>query len=117
MAFRANACLQVRVRAGTLPAPWVSFGCYTYVPTATPLPSDMQRLSMSFLRDNTSSRTLKTAATSDVTNMTIEECIAFCTPTGYTFAGLEFGRVSSFFIFLHCADHRIHMTCYSTGML
>ncbi|KAF5325137.1 hypothetical protein D9619_009969 [Psilocybe cf. subviscida] len=61
----------VRVRAGTLPAPWVSFGCYT---------------------DNTSSRTLKTAATSDVTNMTIEECIAFCTPTGYTFAGLEFGR-------------------------
>ncbi|KAF5325141.1 hypothetical protein D9619_009961 [Psilocybe cf. subviscida] len=46
----------VRVRAGTLPAPWVSAGCYT---------------------DNTSSRTLKTAATSDVANMTIEACIAF----------------------------------------
>lgn len=46
--------------------------------------------------DLTTSRTLNVAATSDVNNMTIEECITFCTPAGYQFAGVEFGRVRPF---------------------
>jgi hypothetical protein len=47
-----------------------------------------------FLTDSTASRTLRTAAYTDVNNMTIESCIAFCTPNGYQYAGLEFSRAS-----------------------
>ena len=43
--------------------------------------------------DNTAARTLKIASFDDVTNMTIEECINFCAPSGFKFAGLEFSRV------------------------
>jgi hypothetical protein len=47
-----------------------------------------------FDSDQSPQRTLKTAATSDVSGMTIEECASFCTPLGFQFAGVEFGRVS-----------------------
>jgi hypothetical protein len=81
---------------------------------------DLQPLSVSFLfvsiRDNSLNRTLKTAATTDVTNMTIEACISFCTPTGYTFIGLEFGRVSCCFSTRQAVDYS-DLTHYSTGML
>lgn len=49
---------------------------------------------LAFYSDGASKRTLKTAATSDTGGMTIEECTSFCTPLGFQFAGVEFGRVS-----------------------
>ncbi|PPQ71708.1 hypothetical protein CVT26_007625 [Gymnopilus dilepis] len=55
-----------------LPQGWDNVGCYSDSPDA---------------------RTLRTAAFTDVTNMTIESCLAFCTPAGYNFAGVEFSRV------------------------
>jgi len=50
--------------------------------------------------DSTANRTLRTAAFTDVNNMTIESCIAFCTPNGYQYAGLEFSRVRTSLAFL-----------------
>jgi len=44
--------------------------------------------------DVPATRTLRVASFTDVDNMTIESCIAFCTPSGYQFAGVEFARVS-----------------------
>ncbi|KAF8961440.1 WSC domain-containing protein [Flammula alnicola] len=66
-----NASPALEARQSSLPAGWVSLGCYT---------------------DSAASRTLKTASFTDVNNMTIESCIAFCTPNGYQFAGVEFSR-------------------------
>lgn len=43
--------------------------------------------------DVSSSRTLRTTAFTDLNDMTIEACIAFCTPAGYQYAGVEYGRV------------------------
>lgn len=45
------------------------------------------------ISDSADSRTLRVASFTDVTGMTIESCLAFCTPAGYKFAGLEFARV------------------------
>ncbi|KAF8961438.1 WSC domain-containing protein [Flammula alnicola] len=66
-----NAFPALQARQSNLPAGWVSLGCYT---------------------DSTASRTLKTASYTDVNNMTIESCLAFCTPNGYQFAGVEYSR-------------------------
>ena len=44
--------------------------------------------------DSSSSRTLRVASYTSVGNMTIESCLAFCTPAGYKYAGVEYGRVS-----------------------
>ncbi|KJA23963.1 hypothetical protein HYPSUDRAFT_201077 [Hypholoma sublateritium FD-334 SS-4] len=67
----ASEELNTRQTAPALPAGWRSLGCYS---------------------DSTSSRTLQTAAFTDVTGMTIESCIAFCTPSAYQYAGVEFSR-------------------------
>ncbi|KAF5310592.1 hypothetical protein D9619_008240 [Psilocybe cf. subviscida] len=58
-------------RQSSLPTGWVPFGCFS---------------------DTSASRTLKIASFSDVTNMTIESCIAFCAPAEFLFAGVEFSR-------------------------
>ena len=66
---------------------------------ATGLPHGCYEGSLNIcLSDSTSSRTLKIAAYTDVNNMTIESCIAFCTPAGYLYAGVEFARVSPIFV-------------------
>ncbi|PPQ76090.1 hypothetical protein CVT24_003662 [Panaeolus cyanescens] len=56
---------------GPLPAGWTSIGCFS---------------------DSTSSRSLKVASFTSVDNMTVESCLAFCTPSGFNFAGVEFAR-------------------------
>ena len=48
-----------------------------------------------FSSDSTSSRTLDVASYTNINNMTIESCIAFCTPAGYLYAGVEYARVWS----------------------
>ncbi|KAF9560056.1 WSC-domain-containing protein [Agrocybe pediades] len=58
-------------QATSIPSPWVAIGCYSDVPSA---------------------RTLRVASFTDVNNMTIEACLAFCTPAGYKFSGVEFAR-------------------------
>ncbi|KIM38445.1 hypothetical protein M413DRAFT_30263 [Hebeloma cylindrosporum] len=63
--------LETRQSLPALPAGWESIGCFT---------------------DSPANRTLRTAAFTDVNNMTIESCIAFCTPGGYQYAGVEFSR-------------------------
>ncbi|KAF4623684.1 hypothetical protein D9613_002308 [Agrocybe pediades] len=64
--------LDHRQTAASLPAPWVSVGCFNDAPAT---------------------RTLRVASFTDVSNMTIESCLAFCTsPVAYTFAGVEFSR-------------------------
>ncbi|KAF8799941.1 WSC-domain-containing protein [Phlegmacium glaucopus] len=55
----------------SLPAGWSSIGCYS---------------------DTPASRTLRIASFTSVSNMTIESCLAFCTPGEYIFAGVEFAR-------------------------
>ncbi|KAH9479037.1 WSC domain-containing protein [Psilocybe cubensis] len=68
----ASPTLDVRQSStASLPSGWAPFGCYS---------------------DSTSSRTLRVASFTDITGMTVESCIAFCTPAGYNFAGLEFAR-------------------------
>ncbi|KAF7291129.1 hypothetical protein MIND_01256100 [Mycena indigotica] len=52
-----------------LPGNWSSIGCFT---------------------DNTGARTLSGATTTDPSNMTVENCIAFCDAKAFIFAGLEF---------------------------
>lgn len=54
-----------------LPANWSSVGCFTDVST---------------------SRTLAAKSTVDTANMTIENCINFCSPLDYHYAGVEFGQ-------------------------
>ncbi|PPQ96884.1 hypothetical protein CVT26_005864 [Gymnopilus dilepis] len=44
--------------------------------------------------DTPASRTLRTAAYTDVTGMTIESCTAFCASGGYAYAGVEYYRVN-----------------------
>ncbi|PPQ90243.1 hypothetical protein CVT25_013002 [Psilocybe cyanescens] len=63
--------LHSRQSTPLLPAGWSSFGCYS---------------------DTSAARTLRIAAYTDVADMTIESCIAFCTPAGYKYAGVEFSR-------------------------
>ncbi|KAH9478079.1 WSC domain-containing protein [Psilocybe cubensis] len=63
--------LETRQVTPSLPTGWTSIGCYS---------------------DTSSARTLRVAAYTDVTGMTIESCIAFCTPAGYKYAGVEFAR-------------------------
>ncbi|KAJ7058025.1 galactose oxidase [Mycena amicta] len=53
----------------TLPGNWSFLGCYT---------------------DNVGARTLTGATTTDTTNMTVENCIAFCDAKNFIFAGVEF---------------------------
>ncbi|KAJ7487362.1 galactose oxidase [Mycena galericulata] len=65
----------------TLPGNWTSLGCYT---------------------DNTAARTLTGASTVDATNMTVENCIAFCDSKQFILAGVEF-MVSSFSRAVHSA--------------
>jgi len=60
----------------------------------------MQRRSLTYSLNRTASdsneaRTLRTAAYTDPTGMTIESCIAFCSPSAFVYAGLEFARVCS----------------------
>ncbi|KAJ7659270.1 copper radical oxidase [Mycena polygramma] len=52
-----------------LPGNWSSIGCFT---------------------DNTAARTLTGASTTDLVNMTVENCIGFCEGKQFIFAGLEF---------------------------
>ena len=47
--------------------------------------------------DSSPSRTLRTAGYTSFRNMTIGLCFNFCTHAGYTYAGVEFGTVSSLF--------------------
>ncbi|KAF9477666.1 WSC-domain-containing protein [Pholiota conissans] len=63
--------LEGRQSSPGLPAGWQTVGCFS---------------------DTPASRTLKIAAFTDITNMTIESCIAFCTPNVYQYAGVEFSR-------------------------
>jgi len=65
--------------------------------------------------DSSSSRTLRTAAYTSVGNMTIESCLAFCTPAGYKYAGVEYGRVSYFTFFQ--PFHLFFFTAPSAGVL
>ncbi|KAJ7482564.1 hypothetical protein FB451DRAFT_1084926 [Mycena latifolia] len=53
----------------TLPGNWSSIGCYT---------------------DNAGARTLTGASTTDLVNMTVENCIGFCDSKKFVFAGVEF---------------------------
>ncbi|KAJ7915243.1 galactose oxidase [Mycena leptocephala] len=53
----------------TLPGNWSSVGCYT---------------------DSAETRTLTGAATADLVNMTVENCIDFCDSQQFIFAGVEF---------------------------
>ncbi|KAJ7113154.1 galactose oxidase [Mycena epipterygia] len=53
----------------TLPGNWSSFGCFT---------------------DSTAERTLTGASTTDLVNMTVENCITFCDSKQFIFAGVEF---------------------------
>lgn len=52
-----------------LPGDWSSIGCYT---------------------DNTGARTLTGPSSTDLVNMTVENCIAFCDSQKFIFAGVEF---------------------------
>ncbi|KAJ7469597.1 hypothetical protein FB451DRAFT_1136284 [Mycena latifolia] len=65
----------------TLPGNWSSIGCYT---------------------DNAGARTLTGASTTDLVNMTVENCIGFCDSKKFVFAGVEFMVSSS-------------VTCQRTG--
>ena len=51
------------------------------------------------IRDSTTLRALRIASTSSA-SMTIESCLAFCTPEGYKYAGVEYGRVSFCWFFI-----------------
>ncbi|KAF9477668.1 WSC-domain-containing protein [Pholiota conissans] len=62
----ASPTLDARQTAG-----WTSIGCYS---------------------DSTASRTLEIASFTSVDAMTIEACTTFCTPAGYKYSGVEFGR-------------------------
>ena len=73
------------------PVGWASVGCYTYVSTRLDPNAPVGLIFV--LRDISSNRTLRTAAFTDLNDMTIESCTAFCTPAGYQYAGVEFGRV------------------------
>lgn len=59
----------------------------------------MGRKIMHCSSDIPSARTLRVASFTNVNNMTIESCLAFCTPAGYNFAGLEFSRVRIYPLF------------------
>ncbi|KAJ7635293.1 galactose oxidase [Roridomyces roridus] len=61
----------------TLPGNWSSIGCYT----------------------DGNPRTLTGATTVDTTNMTVENCIAFCDGQNFIFAGVEFAQEC------YCDDH------------
>ncbi|KAF8878018.1 WSC domain-containing protein [Gymnopilus junonius] len=67
----AKASPMIDARQASLPSGWSAVGCYS---------------------DSTASRTLRVASYTDVTGMTIESCLAFCTPAGYKYAGVEFSR-------------------------
>ncbi|KAH9485989.1 WSC domain-containing protein [Psilocybe cubensis] len=62
---------EARQATSSLPSGWSAIGCFS---------------------DSTDARTLRTAAFTDVTGMTIESCLAFCVPAGYKYAGVEFSR-------------------------
>ncbi|PPR07633.1 hypothetical protein CVT26_001701 [Gymnopilus dilepis] len=68
----ARASPVIEARQASLPSGWSSLGCYS---------------------DSTTARTIRVASYTDVTGMTIESCLAFCTPGGYRYAGVEFARV------------------------
>ncbi|KAF8889794.1 hypothetical protein BD779DRAFT_302302 [Infundibulicybe gibba] len=73
LGFTAFSIRSIRAQSipSKLPGNWTSIGCYTDIST---------------------SRTLNAIST-NLDDMTIESCIAFCEPGGYIYAGLEFGRV------------------------
>jgi len=97
------------------PATWSSLGCYTFVMHGISKCCRMSTHVQPF-SDSISSRTLRSAAYTSAGNMTIELCFEFCTPAGYKYAGVEWGRVSSFFF-----RRDIHSKCLfilpSPGML
>ena len=65
---------------------------------------------LEIISDSTINRTLRTAAFTDVNNMTIESCIAFCTPNGYQYAGLEFSRVGTLI------SYNVNLTAFSVSL-
>lgn len=75
-----------RESALSLPGNWSSIGCYLY-------DFPVQRgivYSLSTRRDNVQGRALTGASYADTTDMTVENCIAFCGAKDFIYAGLEY---------------------------
>ncbi|KAF9477667.1 WSC-domain-containing protein [Pholiota conissans] len=107
----ANASPSVKLPPDPQPG-WQYFGCFRY---SFALISQLDdNLTSPFPSDTASNRTLKTAAYTDVTNMTITSCIAFCTPSGYKYAGVEYSRECCGFSLsfpVHITHLEMHLDC------
>ncbi|KAJ7054494.1 glyoxal oxidase N-terminus-domain-containing protein [Mycena amicta] len=68
LGYGASAPQRRQSLPATLPGNWSLFGCYS----------------------DSTTRTLAAAATADLVNMTVENCIAFCDAKQFVFAGVEF---------------------------